>query len=835
MSSNLTARTSRTILLTATFVGLALLGPLSSNAAPPKQGLNSVTDLKVHDRGATTVVEVTARSRPLFTVFKREGPPRLAIDIASSRFKGIARLKDVSNKAVSQVATAQFRTGKTAVARLMIRFREPSHYTVRTRGKKLLITVTPKSAPKQGPGRAVKRELSQTRAELLQQRSVAAAAVEAATQLRKAAMAARKRYEALSGADRTAAAGELKRVELRLQKAEQARKAAADDKQKLQRQLKATRRQLARRSTVARQPQTLIRDIRFVDRKRSARVEIYLGQGAAPVHQIMDEGKHQVMLLAGARLPKLLQRTLDASEFSGPVKRITSYISNSKQGTVAVKVALGGSRSKSRVRRSGNKLIWEFPKGRYAARTPRKKRPTTDKGPRTAYTYKSTRVAGRRVRRRKRRSYSGRRIDLDFKGADIHNILRLLSDVGNINIITSDKVSGTVTIRMRNVPWDQAMDVILRAKGLGQVREGNLVRVAPMTDLEKEREAELARQKQIVLLKPIETRLIPISYAQAKEVLPKLKYMMSPRGKLTVDQRTNMVIARDIAGNLDLMEKLIRNLDTQTPQVLIESRIVEARTNYTKELGIQWGGSFTSSQGGGNSTGLVFPNQIGIGGGTTDSDTPTGGLMLGQSSNPNFAVNLPATTGAGAGGALGLTLGSVSGNVNINLRLSAAESMGDIRIVSAPKITTMDNVTATIEQGVTIPYSQVSAAGVQTTFKDAKLNLTVTPHVTADGSIIMKVNITNNEPDFVNTGPRGEPTILKKEAKTELLIKDGDTTVIGGIYTTRTGHTTSKVPWFADIPILGYFFRYRRDTSDRQEVLVFITPRIINRSQSIGR
>jgi type IV pilus assembly protein PilQ len=837
MSSNLTARALRTLLLTATFVGLALLGPLSSNAASPKQGKkNSVTDLKVHDHGAATVVEVSARSRPLFTVFKREGPPRLAIDIAGGRFKGIPRLQDVSNKAVSQVATAQFRTGKTSVARLMIKFREPSHYTVRTSGNKLLITVTPKSAPSKGNrGVTMKRELAQVRAELSHQRSVAAAAVEAATQLRKATLAARKRYEALSGADRTAAKGELRRAELKLKEAEQARQTAAADRKRLQGQLKASRRQLARSSKPARRPQTLIRDIRFVDRKRSARVEILLGQGVAPVHQVMEEGKQPVLLLAGARLPKLLQRTLDASEFSGPVKRITSYISNSKQGTVAVKVALGASGGKSHVRRSGNKLIWEFPKGRFAARTPRKRGRSTDKGPRTAYTYKSTRVAGRRVRRRKRRAYSGRRIDLDFKGADIHNILRLLSDVGNINIITSDKVSGKVTIRMRNVPWDQAMDVILRAKGLGQVREGNLVRVAPMTDLEKEREAELARQKQIVLLKPIETRLIPISYAQAKDVLPKLKYMMSPRGKLTFDQRTNMVIARDISGNLDLMEKLIRNLDTQTPQVLIESRIVEARSNYTKELGIQWGGSFISSQGGGNSTGLVFPNQIGIGGGATDAETPLGGLLLGQSTNPNFAVNLPATAGSGSGGALGLTLGSVSGNVNINLRLSAAESMGDIRIVSAPKITTMDNVTATIEQGVTIPYSQVSAAGVQTTFKDAKLNLTVTPHVTADGSIIMKVRITNNEPDFVNTGPRGEPTILKKEAKTELLIKDGDTTVIGGIYTTRTGHTTSKIPWFADIPILGYFFRYRKDTSDRQEVLVFITPRIINRSQSIGR
>ena len=625
MSSNLTARALRTILLTATFVGLALLGPLSSNAAPPKQGKNSVTDLRVHDLGAATVVEVSARSRPLFTVFKREGPPRLAIDIAGGRFKGIPRLKDVSNKAVSQVATAQFRTGKTSVARLMIRFREPSHYTVRTSGNKLLVTVTPKSAPSKGNGGVtMKRELAQVRAELSQQRSVAAAAVEAATQLRKAALAARKRYEALSGADRSAARDELRRAELKLQEAERAKKTAAADRKKLQGQLEAARHQLARSSKAARRPQTLIRDIRFVDRKRSARVEILLGQGAAPVHQVMEEGQQQVMLLAGARLPKLLQRTLDASEFSGPVKRITSYISNSKQGTVAVKVALGGSGAESHVRRSGNKLIWEFPKGRFAARTPRQRGSSTDKGPRTAYTYKSTRVAGRRVRRRRRRAYSGRRIDLDFKDADIHNILRLLSDVGNVNIITSDAVGGKVTIRMKNVPWDQALDVILRAKGLGQVREGNLVRVAPMTDLEKEREAELARQKQVVLLQPLETRLIPLSYAQARRCLAQAAVHAQPAGQADLRRADQHGHRPRHLGQPGPDGALIRNLDTQTPQVLIESRIVEARTNYTKEIGIQWGGSFTASPATGNSTGLVFPNQIGMGGGprTTRSDPP---------------------------------------------------------------------------------------------------------------------------------------------------------------------------------------------------------------------
>jgi type IV pilus assembly protein PilQ len=585
-----------------------------------------------------------------------------------------------------------------------------------------------------------------------------------------------------------------------------------------------------------------IRNISFADKADRAEVQIRLR--GKPKMRVQRQGQQLVLAIDGAQLPRLLQRTLDTKAFKGPVESVSSFVTNGAGGRVYIKVDTKG-RPKQRLLRRGDLLVWRFDKPRAAfAAAPKRKAKTQRRPPSTSidgatYDYKTVRVAGARTRGRtrrfRRRRYSGRRIDLDFKGADIHNILRLLSQVGSVNIVTSDDVRGKVTIRMRNVPWDQALDVILRAKGLGQVREGNLVRVAPMADLEKEREAEIARRKQLAQLQPLETRLVPLSYADAQKVLPKLRYTLSPRGKLTFDERTNMVIARDVSANLNLLEKMIRNLDTQTPQVMIEARIIEARSNYTKELGVQWGGTFQASAANGNSTGLVFPNQIGIGGGATDQLTPASGLLFGQNANPNFAVNLPATTGLNSGGAIGLTLGSISGAFNINLRLSAAETKGDIRIVSAPRITTLDNVEASIEQGVTIPYSQVSAAGTQTIFKDAKLNLTVKPHVTADGSVVMKVAVQRNEVDFVNTGARGQPTILKKEAKTEMLVKDGDTAVIGGIYTTRDGRRWQKVPWFADIPIIGWFFKNRQDTSDREEVLVFITPRIINRAQSIGR
>ncbi|MBW2377363.1 MAG: type IV pilus secretin PilQ, partial [Deltaproteobacteria bacterium] len=433
------------------------------------------------------------------------------------------------------------------------------------------------------------------------------------------------------------------------------------------------------------------------------------------------------------------------------------------------------------------------------------------------------------------RRYSGRRIDLDFKDADIHNILRLLSEVGGVNVVTADNVGGTVTIRMRDVPWDQALDVVLQAKSLGMVRQGNLLRVAPLAQLEQEREAAIARQKQQQQLAPLETRLVPVSYATAQNLQPRVRELLTERGSVSVDDRTNMLIVRDIVGQLDDVEDLVRSLDTQTPQVLIESRIVEASSSYSRDIGIQWGGAATMSSATGNPTGLRFPSDIGIAGGVPVDNAPTQGLspFNGSVNNPNFAVNLPAVTGNGAGGALGLTMGSLSGAVNLNVRLSAAEAAGSVRIISSPRILTLDNNEASISQGTLIPFSQVSAQGVNTAFQEAKLELNVTPHVTSDGSVAMDVKITRNEPDFGRVGANGDPTILEREAVTQLLVDDGDTAVIGGIYTRNTGRNVDQVPFLGDIPVLGVFFKRRRFREDRNELLIFLTPRIVNRALAL--
>jgi len=435
------------------------------------------------------------------------------------------------------------------------------------------------------------------------------------------------------------------------------------------------------------------------------------------------------------------------------------------------------------------------------------------------------------------RRYTGRRIDLDLKNAGIHNILRLLSEVGNVNIITADDVGGSVTIKMKGVPWDQALDVILTAKGLGMVRRGNLLRVAPQARLEKEREMAIARQKQRIELAPLETRLVPVSYASAGGLAPRVRELLSNRGTVSVDGRTNVLVVRDVAENLDDAEEMVRSLDSQTPQVLIEARIVEATTSFTHDVGIQWGGSVVMGSATGNPTGLVFPHDVTVAGGATGTGSPTQGLspFANTVPNPNFVVNFPAPAGLGQGGAIGLSMGSLSGNFNLAVRLSAFETTGHVRIISSPRILTLDNHRATISQGTSIPYSQVSASGVQTAFQEAKLSLTVTPQVTNDGSVNMNVAISRDEPDFNQRSARGDPTILKRTASTNLLVQDGHTAVIGGIYTRNTGRGYDQVPFFGEIPIIGILFSHSQTRDGRSELLIFLTPRIVNRSASLAR
>jgi type IV pilus assembly protein PilQ len=421
------------------------------------------------------------------------------------------------------------------------------------------------------------------------------------------------------------------------------------------------------------------------------------------------------------------------------------------------------------------------------------------------------------------RRYFGRRISLDFKDADLMNILRLIAEVSNLNVIAGDDVKGKLTIRLVNVPWDQALDVILETKGLGMVKVGNIIRVAPKEVLAAEREAQQKAALQMEEMIALQTKIIPINFAAASDLQSQVKSVLSSRGTVEVDKRTNSVIVKDIPRKLEEVARLLTELDSPIPEVLIEARIVEASTTLSREFGIQWGSAYESSPSVGNPIGAVFPNTAGVFG------SSAGNL---SSSSPNWAIDLPAAAGSGSGGALGMTFGSINGAAGLDIRLSALETSGQGRVISSPRIVTIDNKTAKISQGVSIPYSTVSAEGTQVQFVDASIELEVTPHITADRNIILQIKAKKNAPDMSLQGAGGMPAIQKKEAETEMLVFNGETAVLGGIYQVEESSSVAGIPWLSQIPILGYFFRKTDYDKSRKELLIFITPRIVTRKSS---
>jgi len=365
-----------------------------------------------------------------------------------------------------------------------------------------------------------------------------------------------------------------------------------------------------------------IEDVRLEHKDGRDRVVIALS-GDAEFRVSTRAGAPPRLEVLGARIGSGAKRRLEA-----PRGSVFRSVELEQRGDRAVVEVHGADGAVGTAIRSGHRIIWMFSptvtETRPRTRTIARERDYAAEidGPEVAGFLSKLpgQVSGASPRR-----YSGRRIDLDFKDADIHNILRLLSEVGGVNVVTADNVGGTVTIRMRDVPWDQALDVVLQAKSLGMVRQGNLLRVAPLAQLEQEREAAIARQKQQQQLAPLETRLIPVSYATAQNMQPRVRELLTERGTVSVDTRTNMLIVRDIVGQLDDVEDLVRSLDTQTPQVLIESRIVEASSSYSRDIGIQWGGAAIMSSATGNPTGLRFPSDIGIAGGVPVDSAPARG------------------------------------------------------------------------------------------------------------------------------------------------------------------------------------------------------------------
>jgi type IV pilus assembly protein PilQ len=533
-----------------------------------------------------------------------------------------------------------------------------------------------------------------------------------------------------------------------------------------------------------------------------------------------------VLSLDGAELPKRLERSLDTSAFQGPVLMVSSF-NQPSTGQVKV-VATLRSAATDQVVESGAGLAWTFTSSGAPAASPAAAAPEGKAAEAQAAGFAAEAPAYALSGAPQARGYTGRRITLDFHDIEIRNLLRLIADVSKKNIVVADDVQGKVTVSLRNVPWDQALDLVLKAKGLGKEEMGSVIRVAKFEDIAKEQQARAEAEKARLPLVPLKVRLIPVNFARAGEVASRVKDVLTERGTVSTDERTNVLIVKDVQEALVRAEGLVRNLDTEIPQVLIESRIVEASSNFNRALGVQWGGNAGFAQTTGNPTGLAFPNIANAAGGAG------GGPTTGTAGTPNYAVNLPAPIGQGNGGGIGFTFGSVGGAFNLNLRLSALENTGVVKTISAPRIATIDNREATIGQGLSIPFSQVSASGVNTVFIEAKLELKVTPHVSADGSILLKIKATNNQPNPQLTGANGQPSISKREAETEVLVKDGETTVIGGIYTRSTSNKESQVPFLGKLPILGYLFRSTTEADDHTELLIFITPRILNRATAVA-
>jgi type IV pilus assembly protein PilQ len=407
------------------------------------------------------------------------------------------------------------------------------------------------------------------------------------------------------------------------------------------------------------------------------------------------------------------------------------------------------------------------------------------------------------------KEYVGRRISLDFKEVEIADVLRLVAEVSDLNVIAGDEVKGKVTIRLVDVPWDQALDVILLTKGLGFARIGNVLRIAANDVLAQEEELRLQERRNKEKLEDLVVKLQPVNYADVDQVATMVTKLLTERGSVNKDKRTNTLIIKDIASVIDEATALVKAVDTMTPQVMIEAKIVEASLDFSRELGAVWSfgtNPLTESTLGGRD--YVF-NQ--------------GGFENGEGNQ--LTMGNPIT--AQATGLVSLAASVLDDKFDYQLQLQAAEVNGDGKVISSPRVVTIDNSPAEIEQGVSLPFQTSENGDVNLEFVDAVLKLKVTPHITADQSIIMVIEVSRNAPDDSVVTVTGTPAIAKNQVKTETLVKDGQTLVLGGIYVVDKSNRQSRTPYMHAIPFLGNLFKSNEVSDSRKELLIFVTPRVV--------
>ena len=410
------------------------------------------------------------------------------------------------------------------------------------------------------------------------------------------------------------------------------------------------------------------------------------------------------------------------------------------------------------------------------------------------------------------KTYTGQKITLVFDDADILNILQLIAEVSNLNIVASDDVKGTITLRLVDVPWDQALALIMDIKDLGMVRQGNIVRIMPKEKLRAMEEARMNASRTREKLEDLETELITVNYAELGSVSKHVQEVLTkdrPGVSVSEDARNKQLIVRDIPSNLVKIKELVRKLDTPERQVMIEARIVEATSTFSRDLGVKWGFASEAE----HQISELGNNQFNLGlGGSFLISPPAAGSVLG-----------------GAGMGAGFTFGKI-GSTSLDLRLSALEASGQGKVISTPRISTLNGGQAKISQGTKIPYQSSGPDGPKTEFVDANLELSVTPVINPDNSMILDISATNSSVgSTVSTGTGGNaPSIDTREAKTKLLVRDGETTVIGGIFVETDTSSESGVPWLMKFPWLGQLFKSTNKSNQRAELLIFITPRIVD-------
>jgi len=440
------------------------------------------------------------------------------------------------------------------------------------------------------------------------------------------------------------------------------------------------------------------------------------------------------------------------------------------------------------------------------------------------------------------KTYQGERLTLKFQDIEIRPLLQLLADFTGNNIVVSDSVQGRMSLRLENVPWDQAMDLILTTKGLSQRKNGNVIFVAPTAEIVAREKAEMEARKQSEDLAPLMSEFMQVNYAKASDIAKLLRPtaapggagttgtaaarqggFLSPRGTLTVDERTNTLLVNDTPDSLDKIRDLVKKLDTPIKQVLIESRIVIATDDFSRELGLKWGvtGAFNTS----DTPILLSGNATGTGGMATNigSGNAPGVPSLGD----RFNINMPAGsfTGKPVSGSLGLAV--LGSNVLVDLELQALQVEGKGEIISSPRVITANGQTATIKQGKEIPYLQQTSSGATNiAFKEAVLATEVTPQITPNNDVIMDIKVQKDEPDFTRS-VNGVPPIDKREVNTKVQVQNGETVVLGGIYEIASADQINKIPFLGDLPILGNLFKTNGSKHNKFELIIFVTPRII--------